>query len=948
MGSSAHLQPCVPPDAGACPPSGALRAGTDDLALFELANVGLWVGDLSALKARVDGWRDRGVADVRDWLAANPREVHAALGDMRMLDCNACAVELCEGDDAAHTIAGYPRLFLPPDSYEALYDELQAILDERGRFEFEATIRTLRGMLRQVLIGVRFPSATEGWSRVVVTMLDVTTSRRTEHALRESQERFRLAVRAVHGHIYDVSLPSRRVWRSDGLVGLVGFQPDDVPSHPGWWTERIHPDDAGPVLAYGYAQIDAGAESYDTRYRVRHRDGHYVRVWDRVLLVRDPAGQLRRVVGSVTDVTAEEQAFLALRESQAALEAAEERSRLALDAARLGTFDYDLRTGSLHWDARTRELFGAGPSFVPTYESFVAGVHRADRAAIQAVLDDSARREDRGRYEAEFRYVGHDTGVVRRVRAYGRIAFEGDAPVRVIGTVQDVTEQRDAAERLRAFADSMPQLAWVAGADGRNEFTNRRWAEYTGAAHLGPERSWLGHVHPDDLGRVLDAWRAASASGQSYEVEYRLRRHDGAWRWFLARGIPQRDAGGAVTHWFGTSTDVDEAKRLEQALRANEHGLREADRRKDEFLATLAHELRNPLAPIRSAAKILGSPRLGERELAWSRDVIARQVQHMARLLDDLLDISRITRGRLELRRGRVGLAGIVDAAVETARPLLDARRHTLHVALPDPPPDLDADPVRLAQVLANLLTNAAKYTDPGGRIELHAQVAGGAVQVAVRDDGIGLAPEQIGRVFDMFSQVTTALDRSEGGLGIGLALVRGLVELHGGRVEARSDGPGRGSEFLVVLPLPAVREDPPRPAENPLPVAAERLRRVLVADDNRDAAESLRLLLGLAGHEVRVAHDGPTALEIAAEFRPDTVLLDIGMPGLNGYEVATRLRALEWGGAPVLVAITGWGQEQDRRLALEAGFDHHLTKPIDPDRIEALLAGDARRGSTP
>jgi PAS domain S-box-containing protein len=913
--------------------------GNDDLGLFELANVGLWVGDLSALKVRVDGWRERGVTDVRDWLAANPGEVHAALADMRMLDCNACAVELCEGEDAGRTIAGYPRLFLPPDSYEALYDELQAILDRRRRFEFEATIRTLRGMLRQVLIGVRFPSTPEGWKHVVVTMLDVTASRRTEHALRESQERFRLAVRAVHGHIYDVSLPSQRVWRSDGLIGLVGFQPDDVPSHSGWWTQRIHPDDAGAVLAYGYAQIDAGAESYDTRYRVRHRDGHYVRVWDRVLLVRDPAGQLRRVVGSVTDVTAEEQAYLALRESQAALEAAEERSRLALDAARLGTFDYDLRTGSLHWDARTRELFGAGPSFVPTYESFVAGVHPADRGAIQAVLDESADREERSRYEAEFRYVGHDTGIVRWVRAYGRIAFDGDVPVRVIGTVQDVTDQREAAERMRAFADSMPQLAWVAGADGRNQFSNRRWAEYTGVTLHGTEHSWLGYVHPDDLGRVLEAWRIASASGQPYEVEYRLRRHDGAWRWFLARGIPQRDAGGAVTHWFGTSTDVDEAKRLEQALRANEHSLREADRRKDEFLATLAHELRNPLAPIRSAAKILGSPRLGERELAWSRDVIARQVQHMARLLDDLLDISRITRGRLELRRGRVGLSGIVDAAVETARPLLDARRHTLHVALPDPPPDLDADPVRLAQVLANLLTNAAKYTDPGGRIELHAGVAGDEVQVAVRDDGIGLAPEQLGRVFEMFSQVTTALDRSEGGLGIGLALVRGLVELHGGRVEARSDGPGRGSEFVVVLPRPAVLADAPGAAASSGPKPARRGRRVLVADDNRDAAESLRLLLGLAGHEVRVAHDGPDALAAAAEFRPDTVLLDIGMPGLNGYEVAARLRALEWGRALVLVAITGWGQEQDKRLALDAGFDHHLTKPIDPDRIEALLS---------
>ena len=265
-------------------------------------------------------------------------------------------------------------------------------------------------------------------------------------------------------------------------------------------------------------------------------------------------------------------------------------------------------------------------------------------------------------------------------------------------------------------------------------------------------------------------------------------------------------------------------------------------------------------------------------------------------------------------------------------------------MSLPEPPPDLDADPVRLAQVLANLLTNAAKYTDPGGHVELRATVVAGEVRIAVRDDGIGIAPEALGRVFEMFSQVTAALDRSEGGLGIGLALVRGLVELHGGRVEARSEGLGRGSEFVVVLPLPPAMPAAPDTTAGAGVAARPATRRVLVADDNQDAAESLRLLLELAGHEVRVAHDGPGALEAAAEFRPDAVLLDIGMPGLNGYEVAARLRAFDWGAAPVLVAITGWGQEHDRRLALDAGFDHHLTKPIDPDLIAPLLAARAAR----
>jgi PAS domain S-box-containing protein len=912
------------------------RGAVDD-SLFELANVALWIGDLHLVKARVDRWRDAGVVDARARLTADPREAAAIVAEMAMLDCNACAVELCEGDDVAATLAGYPALFVP-ESYDALYEELQAILERRRRFEFEAEIRTLRGTHRSVRIGVRFPEDADGWRRVVVTMLDVTGGRRTENALRDSEERFKLAAAAVHGHIYDVRLPERSVWRSDGLLGLVGFRPEEVPATPSWWSERIHPDDHARSIGYGFARMDEGAGAYQTRYRVRHRDGHFVHVWDRVLVVRDATGSVRRVVGNVTDVTAEERAVVALQESQTALESAEQRSRLALGAAKLGTFDYDVRTGALHWDARAKELFGVPPDHSPTFQTFTGGIHPADRADAIARFQAAATGEDRTRYEAEFRYVAHDTGHVRWIRSYGRISWDGDEPARVIGIVQDVTERREAADRLRAFADAIPHLAWVSGPDGRNELVNRRWLEYAGGPAASSDGSWLSHLHPDDTERVFQAWRRARQSGTPYEVEYRLRRHDGEYRWFLARGVPQRNRLEQITHWFGTCTDVHAAKQLEQVLRTSEQSLREADRRKDEFLATLAHELRNPLAPIRSAARILASPRLGERELAWSRDVIGRQVQHMARLLDDLLDISRITRGRLELRRGRVGLAGIVDAAVETARPLLDERRHTLVVRLPDAPVELDADPVRLAQVLANLLTNAAKYTDAGGHVELDARVEDRELTIAVRDDGIGLAPESLGRVFEMFSQVASALDRSEGGLGIGLALVRGLVELHGGTIAARSEGAGRGSEFVVRLPLPADEPAAVGPApETAQPTATP--RRVLVADDNRDAAESLRLLLGFAGHEVRTAHDGRAALHVAEEFRPDVVLLDIGMPGLNGYEVAAQLRAEPWGRDVLLVAITGWGQEQDRQLALQSGFDRHVTKPVDPDFVEVLLA---------
>jgi PAS domain S-box-containing protein len=391
------------------------------------------------------------------------------------------------------------------------------------------------------------------------------------------------------------------------------------------------------------------------------------------------------------------------------------------------------------------------------------------------------------------------------------------------------------------------------------------------------------------------------------------------------------------------ATAIDNARLYDAAQReiANreraEAALREADRRKDEFLATLAHELRNPLAPIRQAALISQVTTASEAQKRWSHDVISRQVQHMSLLLDDLLDVSRITRGTLELRRQPTELAAIVDAAVETARPAIDAKRHALAVEIPRSPVRFAADPLRLAQVLSNLLTNAAKYTDPEGSIRLSAAAVNGALSITVSDSGIGIPPEDIAGVFAMFSQVKSTRDRSEGGLGIGLALAKGLVELHGGTLEARSRGVGFGSEFIVRIPLTS--PDAPQPGAALIRGALARsMRRVLIADDNRDAAESLAMLLRMDGHEVTVAYDGPQALALLAQAQPEVALLDIGMPGLNGYEVAQRIRQSPLGRHVKLIAVTGWGQDRDKAQAHQAGFDHHFTKPVDPTRLSELL----------
>jgi PAS domain S-box-containing protein len=385
--------------------------------------------------------------------------------------------------------------------------------------------------------------------------------------------------------------------------------------------------------------------------------------------------------------------------------------------------------------------------------------------------------------------------------------------------------------------------------------------------------------------------------------------------------------------------DFVQRSSLENRLRQNDEALRDADRRKNEFLALLAHELRNPLAPIRYALAAARRQRSAEQQ-RWAQDVVERQVTHMSRLLDDLLDISRITHGTLELKKVPTELATIIGNAIETARPLLDAKQHQLILDLPAQPVQFEADPLRLAQVFSNLLLNAAKYTGSSGRIELSAKRNAAELTVKVRDNGIGISPGMMPRLFTLFAQERPSQHGSapESGLGVGLALVRGLVALHGGRVEAHSAGPGSGSEFTVRLP-----------AETPLPaqVQAEvdmnespagNSLQVLIVDDNRDAADSCAMLLELSGHAARTAYCAQQALELGGQLHPDVLLLDIGLPDLNGYELARRIRASDWGQNVALIAVTGWGQESDRKQALEAGFDQHLTKPIAPEALTSLL----------
>ena len=537
--------------------------------------------------------------------------------------------------------------------------------------------------------------------------------------------------------------------------------------------------------------------------------------------------------------------------------------------------------------------------------------------------------------------IGRD-GTERPIEDSAAPILDEGKLIGVVLVFRDATSERqsqrlleESERRFRAAVDAVQGILWTNSAQGEMRGEQPGWEALTGQKREEYQGfGWTQAVHPDDAQGTTDAWLAAVRERRAFIYEHRVRRVDGQWRHFAVRAIPLRDAHGNTREWVGVHIDMTEQRAIESALR-------DVDARKDVFLATLSHELRNPLAPIRNAALILGKSGLDAEALERSRAIIVRQVRHMASLLDDLLDVSRITRGVFTLKKKFVQLQSLLMEAAQTVRPLADAKRHTINTHWPEEPIFINADPVRIVQIVTNLLTNAAKYTDPEGQITLGAEPAGGGVILFVRDTGIGLAPDVLNEVFDMFSQVEPNQERSEGGLGIGLALAKGLVELHGGHIEARSAGLGAGSEFRVYLPgIPVDARVVPDNAIDPAQtVVAREQRRVLIADDNRDGAETLAMLLNAVGHTVYVTHTGTEAFELAGQKRPDVAVLDIGMPGLNGYEVARRIRGEDWGKHIVLIAVTGWGQVGDKNNAYEAGFNHHLTKPFDAEVLADIVA---------
>jgi PAS domain S-box-containing protein len=518
--------------------------------------------------------------------------------------------------------------------------------------------------------------------------------------------------------------------------------------------------------------------------------------------------------------------------------------------------------------------------------------------------------------------------------------------------VNDITEIRAAEAALRHSEDMLEQSqslahvgSWEAEVRDDGHIDGVRWSDETyrllgfepGTVGVA-EPGFLAYLHPDDKQAICTDWIVRIPRGEPFESDFRVVRPDGTVRLLHTWSDFQRDVTGKPFRMRGTCQDITERTRAEQELR-------EADRRKDEFLAMLSHELRNPLAPILNAVEILNHAGVHDHDLTSKyRMIIARQVQHMKRLLDDLLDVSRVSQGKIQLQKQHVELGGLLLQAVEVSRPLIADKRQQLSVELALEMLPLHADPTRVVQVFANLLNNAAKYTDVGGHITLAVGVENGEAVVRVRDDGTGISPDLLPRAFDLFVQETRSLDRSQGGLGIGLTMVRTLVKMHGGTVRAFSDGPGHGSEFVVRLPM-AVPAATPVAHEAPISakIGTGNALRVLVVDDNADAALALQHLLKLLGHNVMLAHDGPGALAVAEQLRPDLVLLDIGLPGMDGYAVAAGLRAAGHEKAS-LVALTGYAQDEDLRRSSRAGFDRHMVKPVDVGALRRLTAEVAGR----
>ena len=765
---------------------------------------------------------------------------------------------------------------------------------------------------------------------------DITHQKQAGELLRASEDRRRLALDAAELGMWQTEVATQAIKTDARFRAIFGTTEE--------WTDFsqvyavIHPEDLVAVQeAAAAATRLEDPIPFAIEYRIVHPDGSLRWVFAKGRRALEGSGLTRHVVnfdGTVADITER-------KRSEDALRASENRSRTILESITDGFYAIDSNWRFTYINAAGERILNRTPG-----DLIGKSLWEEYPGAVGSEFEQVYRRVACGQGSETITAYYPDLNSWYEVTAYP--AAQGLSVY-----FRDVTEQKHSEERLRA-SEARRRLALDAAELGMWHVEPATRATTTDArfrAIFGTTEEWTDYlqavavIHPDDQPAVLEAVAAATRleNPAPYAIEYRLVHPDGSLHWVMANGRASFEGVGEakrVASFDGTVADITERKRGEEEREQLVGRLQEQDVRKNEFLAILAHELRNPLAPIRNGLQLMKLASNNREAVEQARAMMERQVGHMVRLIDDLLDLSRISQGTLELKRERIELAVVVRNALETSQPLIDQMGHALSLDVPTVPIYLDGDMSRLTQVISNLLNNAAKYTERGGRIRLCAEPVGNEIVVTVEDNGVGIPAHMLSRVFEMFTQVDRSWEMSKSGLGIGLSLVQRLVELHGGSVLAHSEGKDRGSAFVVrlpvVLPLAAHREEDGEVQ----PVRSAPRRRILVVDDNRDAAISLAQLLTIMGNETQTAYDGLEALEVAAAFRPDVTLLDIGMPKMNGYEVCRRIRQQAWGKNMVVYALTGWGQEEDQQRSLAAGFDAHLVKPVLADDLEALLSG--------
>lgn len=710
--------------------------------------------------------------------------------------------------------------------------------------------------------------------------------------------------------------------------------------------DRLHPADRTEVLRLYERSLDpTGSGTVVVDHKIVHSDGStkWLSVKKQTVF-GDVAGVRRPVSGvlAAMDITAKKMA-------EFDLQASEQRMRLATEATRVGIWEWNILTNTIRWDSQMFCIYGIPPTSdgLVRYLDWNEALLADDLAANEATLQDTIRR--RTSSTRSFSICRRIDGETRIIESVETARTNADGVVEwVLGTNLDITDRkqsentlRESEARLGGILRHSPAGIIQTDAAGCLIMVNPRWCEMLGY----PEAEMLGRnileiTHSSYLASTAEAFDRLAAGGPDFQSEEVYSRKDGSLLSAQSNVAAIRSPAGQFLGIIAVILDISKHLQAKEKLRLLAAELSEADRSKDLFLATLAHELRNPLAPLSNGLQVMKRSLNDSAALEKVRAMMDRQLNQLVRLVDDLLDVSRITQGKLDLRKERIDLRAVVDAAVETCRPVIEQAGHELAVVIPDDPIFVDGDATRLAQVMSNLLNNSTKYTHRGGSIRLMVSHYRGMVEVSVKDNGVGIPPAMLTKVFGMFTQVDRTLERTTGGLGIGLSLVKGLLEMHNGTIEAKSDGDGMGSEFVFLLP---VMDDAGASSDSKNGQTNEfvptDLRRILVVDDNVDAADSLGQLLAMLGNEVRTAHDGEAGIAVAEQFRPDVMLMDIGMPKLNGYEAARRIRQQTWGQDMLLVALTGWGQEDERKKSADAGFDHHLVKPVKLDDLTQLMS---------